>query len=262
MSVAPVPDTAARAQSIFSRRANEEHWKQLLQSSDLVARQADYDRLLLRALVDPTVEQFMRRMALDESLGELSWTARLGLRELDLRHKLELGSASANSLEMMGGPYGSQQRLKSVMQQLVIEYPALQFGVQSVLPPAASDAPVGAGQGSGPTTPADPSGRVRVRTDVLGVHVQRVQTGTRRGADQRPGLVVALVQKNSIAAHMQLASGDVLLRVNGQAIYLPEDISKAMASQPRSEPITVNWIDQSQIIQTATWTPDTGKKVR
>lgn len=229
---------------IFARKANEEHWRRLLRSKDLVERHRSYDKLLLRARLDPAVEAFLKELALDESRPELAWTARLGLRELDLRNKLA-SSSKSNPLDLVGGPYGSGERLQSIMRQLVVEYPSWQFGVQEL--------------------PVDPSGsreqdedakRVRVRTDVLGVIVRSVAQGSSPKPGQRPGLVVALTEPGSIAHSMQLAPGDLLLRVNGHPIFLPEDITKAMQSQGKAQPIVVQWIDQTQVIQTRTWTPD------
>jgi len=241
--VLSAPEESASGQ-IFARRANEEHWKRLLRSKDLLERHRSYDKLLLRARLDPSVEAFLKSLAVDDSRPELAWTARLGLRELDLRNKLASKSKS-NALDLVGGPYGSGERLQSIMRDLVVEYPSWQFGIQEL--------------------PADPSGsfepepgaqRVRVRTDVLGVIVRSVAQGSAPTPGQQPGLVVALTEPGSIAHSMQLAPGDLLLRVNGQPIFLPEDITKAMHSQARSQPIVVQWIDQTQVLQTRTWTPD------
>ena len=233
---------------LLSRRSNELEWQARLAAPDLMQRQASYDLLLLRANIDPAVDPFFKRLAQDASQPGLAWTARLALREMDLRRKLEQ-KTSSNILDAMVGPYGSEQRLESIMHQLVIEYPAWQFGIQEVRPSKPEQNPADEVSGGQPE-------RVRVRTDVLGVYVKSALSDTPPRPGQRPGLEVVLLAPDSVAKRMSLALGDVLLRVNGRPIFLPEDITKAMAFEGQQPPITVQWIDRSQVIQSATWTPD------
>lgn len=62
-------------------RADE--WKHLLGESDLDRREAEYDRLVERALDDPEVLDELRERA--RGSDDLAWTARLALREVELR---------------------------------------------------------------------------------------------------------------------------------------------------------------------------------
>jgi hypothetical protein len=240
---APLLKPAEKAAQIEARQAKESDWVRRLTTPDLTQRQVNYDMLLLRAQLDPSVSGFFKRMTAQTNLPGLAWTARLGLRELDLRLKLVQGATSKPFL--MHGPYGSEERLQAVMRQLVIEYPAWQFGIQPVA--VASPAPAKV-----------ESERVQVRTDVLGVYVQSVAPSAVPSAKTLPGLVIALIEKNSIAERMELAVGDVLLKVNGCAIFIPADISRGMKGRAGAQlgSVKVEWIDGSQVAQWATWTPD------
>ena len=60
-----------------------ERWRSALSEPNLDLRERELDRLLERARSDAEAWDFLRDLAADDQAGELAWTARLALRELE-----------------------------------------------------------------------------------------------------------------------------------------------------------------------------------
>ena len=82
----PVPEDRAPAPPYLRDEAgavDEEEWRAALSDPDLERRQSAYERMLGRARRSAAGRALLEAWAADPAAGELGWTARLMLRELD-----------------------------------------------------------------------------------------------------------------------------------------------------------------------------------
>ena len=66
-------------------------WIEQLTDSDLAARERTFDRLIAAARRDANLRRALHDWSVDTNAGELAWTARLALRELDPARNMALG---------------------------------------------------------------------------------------------------------------------------------------------------------------------------
>ena len=97
----------------FARDFDRHRWEERLTQSDLDQREASLDALLKRARLDPVARAFLEELAKDPKGGELSWTARLALRQLGRPNFPWQGFQPGPD------PLGSAQRMQEWMEQLL-----------------------------------------------------------------------------------------------------------------------------------------------
>ena len=137
--------------TLFARSFERGEWRERLGTPDLEQRERNLDVLLKRAQLDPAARAFLEDLARDSQAGELSWTARLALREL--------GRARFPLQGMLAGPdpLGMADRMQQMMQELMAK-----DGMSLLLP-------------HGPS----PSGNRAPRTSSRSVHVEQDESGAR-----------------------------------------------------------------------------------
>lgn len=109
--IPPQEEGAGRDLSqLFARDFDADRWRELLATSDLDQREQNLEVLLKRAGLDPAARGFLEELARDPHGGELSWTARLALRELG-RARFPVQSPFALD------PFGHGGRLEDMLRQ-------------------------------------------------------------------------------------------------------------------------------------------------
>jgi len=101
-----------------------DEWLVMLRQRDLDRREQDFDRLVALAQVDPRAREFLRELA-DDADRELAWTARLALRELDLRPRLAI--APLDRFFGTPAPHG--------LERLFPRFDVFQLGPDALFPP-------------------------------------------------------------------------------------------------------------------------------
>ena len=102
-------------------------------------------------------------------------------------------------------------------------------------------------------SPADR--RVAVRTDVFGVITSRIDKTEAEKHNISSGLVVLRVESGTIADLMDIRTGDILVRLRERALVRPQDITEAMTTRGRPDPVTAVWLNDLEQLMTSTWTP-------
>ena len=75
---------------------DEQGWRQRLSDPDHARREVAFDRIVQLALGDAGVRAWIGSLAAAPEQGELAWTARLALRELDLLKELAAAAVGAS----------------------------------------------------------------------------------------------------------------------------------------------------------------------
>ena len=104
-----------------------------------------------------------------------------------------------------------------------------------------------------PPAPAPEVGGPVLRDDVLGVMV----AGTPGDGAEAPagGLLVDSVVGGTIAAHVGVGPGDLVIEVAGARVRSAEDVAAALADREDGAPVKVRWVDPDGTLETGTWTP-------
>ena len=124
-----------------------------------------------------------------------------------------------------------------------------------LLPPDAGRAPL-------PAYPTPPNilqpvlpevGGPVTRTDVLGVMVANSEGD--QPPDANGGLLVESVVPGTIAAHVGLEPGDLVIELGGTRVRSAAEVSDALAARAIDAPVKVRWVDDQGTLETGTWTP-------
>ena len=75
---------------------DEQGWRQRLSDPDHARREVAFDRIVQLAVGDAGVRAWIGSLAVAPDQGELAWTARLALRELDLLKELAAAAVGAS----------------------------------------------------------------------------------------------------------------------------------------------------------------------
>jgi len=105
-----------------------------------------------------------------------------------------------------------------------------------------------------------PTGPVAVRTDVLGVYVERLPQSSLERISATGGLRVLRLVSGTIADVMGVRADDVLLFLNGTPLTRPQDITDVLDARDSNDPITLVWIDDIGERIQVTWTPDSPQR--
>ncbi|MDF1798174.1 MAG: PDZ domain-containing protein [Planctomycetota bacterium] len=100
--------------------------------------------------------------------------------------------------------------------------------------------------------PVEVGGAV-TRTDVLGVMV--ASSPGDRAQDATDGLLVARVVPGTIAAHVGLEPGDLVIELGGTRVGSAAEVSDVLAKRAADAPVQVRWVDDQGTLESGTWTP-------
>ena len=95
-----------------------------------------------------------------------------------------------------------------------------------------------------------------MRTDVLGVRVRALTLAEQRDLRVPIGLMVLGTKPGTIAHGMGVMPGDVLLRLDGQALRHPQEITDRFEARAETDPVALIWLDDLRQRQEVTWEPD------
>jgi|694.fasta_scaffold22856_1 hypothetical protein len=109
-------------------------------------------------------------------------------------------------------------------------------------------------------TPLAPKSRApaELRTDVLGVYSQKLEpdTASELGINPEQGLYIERVEPGTIAQVIGLMRGDVLIEINGQAIYSVEDVRRILKERAPDEALELRIMNEgSSERRTLRWKP-------
>jgi len=172
----PAPQERGTKDDFLARDFDRGRWNERLTDADLDRRQESFQKLLMRARIDPVARAYIEEQAQAPEGGELAWTARLALRELGrARFPLQgpgagpFGRGRAFAIE----PFSSEpfQEIQGMLNEML-----RQDGGLSAL--------MHRGHPGQTTPPPGVSGRsVRVEQGPAGTHIEVLETV---GGDTHP----------------------------------------------------------------------------
>ena len=253
-------------------------WRERLSAPDFAERAAALDEAAALARIDAGLRASLETWSSGD--GELAWTAFLALREADRAPTgiwIDPGQAWSpphgipeDAYIPFTHPPGTTFGPNGPLWPTDPAWPGLDLDADHGLPGGifGDDHPFGGPGGlelDAPFAPGLPGLRLLpppapepvvggpvTRTDVLGVMVAGAPTDDSGPAG---GLLVDSVVAGTIAAHVGLESGDLVIEVAGSRVRNADDVSAALEQRAEGALVKVRWVDEGGTLETGTWTP-------